>query len=310
MISFSHRVAQQCSPNSTLFRQPLTLFKMVNQSRGLSEQSKALGKLRKKTGYSLSICKKALNETNNDLAAAEKWLKDQAQAHGWAKAMKLQGRNTSQGLLGVKVSEQIGALVELNCETDFVANNSKFKKLLEDINLTCLRAPTLETGANFVQRELSEGEVGELVAPCGTKLSDLVALGIGQLGENLRLGGAVTFQAGAGSSIKLACLSHPNISRDSSEFLSGRYAALLAYTGEGRGLQGGVSEARLASQLCQHIIGMAPTSVCKEGDDAESQLINQTFLLDEDLKVGELLTAAGMEVHGFIRKEVGRGGSD
>jgi len=49
-----------------------------------------LAKLRKKTGYSLSICKKALGETNQDLGLAEKWLKDQAQAQGWAKAQKLQ----------------------------------------------------------------------------------------------------------------------------------------------------------------------------------------------------------------------------
>ena len=49
-----------------------------------------LATLRKATGYSLSICKKALGETGNDVAAAEQWLRDQAQQQGWAKAQKLQ----------------------------------------------------------------------------------------------------------------------------------------------------------------------------------------------------------------------------
>merc|ERR1719180_645333 len=98
----------------------------------------ALATLRKNTGYSLSICKKALAETENDVSAAEQWLKDQAQAQGWAKAQKLQGRNTSQGLPGVLVRDQTAAMVQLNCETDFVAKNQQFVSLLRSVAEGCI----------------------------------------------------------------------------------------------------------------------------------------------------------------------------
>merc|ERR1719433_2201580 len=87
----------------------------------------------------LSTFKKALGETGNDGAAAEKWLAEQAQALGLAKASKLQGRNTSQGLLGLRVNGGSAALVELNCETDFVARNQKFLGLLEEVCAACLK---------------------------------------------------------------------------------------------------------------------------------------------------------------------------
>lgn len=51
---------------------------------------------------------------------------------GWAKATKLAGRTALQGLVAVKFDKNHGALVELNCETDFVAKNDKFQKMIED----------------------------------------------------------------------------------------------------------------------------------------------------------------------------------
>ena len=50
-------------------------------------------------------------------------MQEQAQAQGWSKAQKLEGRNTTQGLIGMFVEGNCGAMVELNCETDFVAKN-------------------------------------------------------------------------------------------------------------------------------------------------------------------------------------------
>jgi elongation factor Ts len=60
-------------------------------------------------------------------------LKEQAQAQGWNKAQKLEGRNTTQGLIGLYVEGNSGAMVELNCETDFVAKNNKFHTLLNEV---------------------------------------------------------------------------------------------------------------------------------------------------------------------------------
>ena len=118
----------------------------------------SLGKLRKKTGYSLSICKKALEESGQDMAKAELWLREQAQAQGWAKAQKLEGRNTQQGLLGVQVVGDKAALVELNCETDFVARNAKFHSLLQVVASTCINKPIDGDGTeHVVQVKISYG---------------------------------------------------------------------------------------------------------------------------------------------------------
>lgn len=70
---------------------------------------------------------------------AETWLNEQAQAMGWAKATKLAGRTALQGLVAVKFDKNHGALVELNCETDFVAKNDKFQKMIEYTAIACYK---------------------------------------------------------------------------------------------------------------------------------------------------------------------------
>ncbi|KAG8267840.1 hypothetical protein J6590_041757 [Homalodisca vitripennis] len=97
-----------------------------------------LAKLRKKTGYPFGNCKKALEVNNNDLEKAEKWLEDQAKALGWSKAMKMESRNTPQGLVGIAWDKQYAAMVEVNCETDFVSKNDRFQKLVDIVARTCL----------------------------------------------------------------------------------------------------------------------------------------------------------------------------
>lgn len=66
-------------------------------------------------------------------------MNEQAQAMGWAKATKLAGRTALQGLIAVKYDTNHGALVELNCETDFVAKNEKFHKMMEDATSACFK---------------------------------------------------------------------------------------------------------------------------------------------------------------------------
>lgn len=69
---------------------------------------------------------------------AEEWLRQQAQALGWSKATKLEGRQTTQGLVGVAVNNNQGILVEINCETDFVARNAEFENIVKEAAETCL----------------------------------------------------------------------------------------------------------------------------------------------------------------------------
>lgn len=102
-------------------------------------EKSALAKLRKSTGYTFANCKKALELHNNDVDEAEKWLKEQAQAMGWSKANKLEGRATAQGLIGILIEKNIGALVEVNCETDFVARNNEFQAFVEKAANSCIK---------------------------------------------------------------------------------------------------------------------------------------------------------------------------
>jgi len=266
----------------------------------------ALATLRKNTGYSLSICKKALSENNNDVGAAEKWLKDQAQAQGWAKAQKLQGRNTSQGLLGVLIRSQTAAMVEVNCETDFVARNQQFVSLLRQVAESCVANASGKSEEDLSKSVLTQEAVSSSSSvEEGKTVGDLVALNIGQIGENIALGQARIFTASNG--VKLAAQCHPSVAGgEHQDFFCGRYAAVLAYSVSGSGsYPEDVSEEMFIKQLCQHIVGMGPTALDNE-DDKENSLLHQAFLLDEEKKVSEVLESAGVKIIDFVRAEVGR----
>ena len=83
--------------------------------------------LRDKTGAGMMDCKAALTETNGDMEAAIDWLRKK----GLSKAAKKAGRVAAEGLIGVAVGGNAGALVEVNSETDFVARNDQFKDFVK-----------------------------------------------------------------------------------------------------------------------------------------------------------------------------------
>ena len=87
--------------------------------------------LREKTGAGMMDCKKALSETGGDMQKAEEWLR----IKGIAKAGSKGGRTAAEGLVGsyIHMGGKIGVLVEVNCETDFVARNEDFQALVKDI---------------------------------------------------------------------------------------------------------------------------------------------------------------------------------
>ena len=87
--------------------------------------------LREKTGVGMMECKKALMETQGNLEQAQDYLRKK----GLADASKRSGRSTSEGIIEsyIHMGGQIGVMVELNCETDFVARNDQFKGLARDI---------------------------------------------------------------------------------------------------------------------------------------------------------------------------------
>src|SRR5436309_152841 len=92
----------------------------------MAEITAALVKeLREKTGAGMMDCKNALSATGGDIEAAIDWLRKK----GLAKAAKKSGRVAAEGLVGVAVQANLGVVVEVNSETDFVARNDDFQAL-------------------------------------------------------------------------------------------------------------------------------------------------------------------------------------
>ncbi|OLC05441.1 MAG: translation elongation factor Ts [Gemmatimonadetes bacterium 13_1_40CM_69_22] len=93
--------------------------------------AKLVAELRARTGAGMMDCKKALEQTGGDLEKAI----DLLRKTGAAKADKRAGREASQGVIAAYVhhNSRVGVLVELNCETDFVANTEEFKQLAKDL---------------------------------------------------------------------------------------------------------------------------------------------------------------------------------
>ena len=85
--------------------------------------------LREATGAGMMDCKKALEETDGDIEAAIDWLRKE----GLSSAAKKSTRAASEGLVGIKVINNCGAIVEINSETDFVARNEEFQSFVESV---------------------------------------------------------------------------------------------------------------------------------------------------------------------------------
>jgi elongation factor Ts len=105
--------------------------------------------LREKTGSGLMECKKALTDANGNLDEAATLLRKRGQAA----AEKKMGRSTSEGLVGsyIHTGGRVGVLIEVNCETDFVANTDEFKTLVKDLAMQVAAASP--SAARWVRRE-------------------------------------------------------------------------------------------------------------------------------------------------------------
>ncbi|XP_071876308.1 elongation factor Ts, mitochondrial [Bombus fervidus] len=280
-------------------------FRSIHTNYVLCYASKKtlLSKLRKKTGYTFVNCKKALELSDNDIVKAEQWLREQAQAQGWSQAMKLKSRTTPQGLIAMITNNNHGALVEINCETDFVARNKKFYDLTEIILATVLKhGMTIEQNSLVKKTMLCTESISKLCADDGKNLNDHSALTIGLLGENINIKRALCMSVQPG--LYLYGCTHPASANPASSSF-GRYGAFVVLKSDKR-------KEALGRQLCQHVIGMNPTKIgdarldqpCDNVDD-ESVMLYQEFLFDPTLSIQQLLQSEQAEVVDFIRFEMG-----
>uniref|UniRef100_A0A1I8J4I3 Elongation factor Ts, mitochondrial n=2 Tax=Macrostomum lignano TaxID=282301 RepID=A0A1I8J4I3_9PLAT len=268
-----------------------------------SVSKQALMQLRQTTGYPMLACRQALSRCNGDVSEAKAWLDERAQAEGWAKAEKLIDRTARQGLLGIVqrvASPNCLSLLELRCETDFVARNARFQTLLSEAcnSLADNFIASAPQGVTLVPQDRLLGlKLGD------SSLADSVASLVGSVGENIICGRALVFNAQP-DSLALYCHSpwqgepdaHPLQQSETGSCQFGRYAAAVAYSG---------GSEQLAYQICQHIVGRNPARLDspQPNPDPESEdaLLRQEFLLDETRLVGDVLQEAGMQVAGFFR---------
>ncbi|MEE8239830.1 MAG: translation elongation factor Ts [Nitrospirales bacterium] len=120
----------------------------------MAGSSTLVKQLREKTGAGILDCQKALRETDDDMGKAVDYLRQK----GLAAAEKKAGRQTNQGVIGtyVHAGSRIGVMIEVNCETDFVARNEEFQSLVRDL---CLQVAA--SRPSFVKREEVLAEVVE-----------------------------------------------------------------------------------------------------------------------------------------------------
>ena len=136
----------------------------------MASLSDLVKELREKTGAGILDCQKALTENGNSIDKAIDYLRQK----GLAAAQKKAGRETNQGLIHayIHAGGKIGVLIEVNCETDFVARNEQFKAFVNDLALQVAAAsPSYvrreEIAADIVAKERSiyEGQAKELGKP-------------------------------------------------------------------------------------------------------------------------------------------------
>ena len=135
--------------------------------------AKDVNELRTQTGAGMMDCKKALTECNGDIEAAVNWLREK----GIAKAAKKADRIAAEGLANVIIDGNKAAIIEVNCETDFVTKNAEFVELVETIAKTALAndAKSLDE-INALAVEGTEGTVADLVVAKTAKIGEKLSL--------------------------------------------------------------------------------------------------------------------------------------
>jgi elongation factor Ts len=158
-------------------------------------------RLREESGAGVMDCKRALDETGGNVEQAIKLLRER----GIASAEKKASRETSQGLVDayIHAGGRIGVLVEVNCETDFVARTDAFKQLVHDIAMQVAGIPTTLAVSEDGLPDDAEGPPEETVLLKQTFIKDssrtieqLVKEAIAQTGENIRIRRFTRFELG------------------------------------------------------------------------------------------------------------------
>jgi elongation factor Ts len=290
----------------------------------MAEITAALVKeLREKTGAGMMDCKRALSETAGDLEGAVDWLRKK----GLAAAAKKAGRVAAEGLIGAGTRPRIGAVVEVNAETDFVARNETFQAFVRNVTSTAL---TVGDDVEVLKAADYPGT--------GRNLGDELTHMIATIGENMALRRARRLEVKNGVVVSYV---HNALAPG-----LGKIGVLVALDSTG-------DEARLAAlgrQLAMHVAAANPQYLDVASVDAkaldrerdvlreqartsgkaeaiidkmvegrlrkfyeEVVLLEQTYVIDGESKVAKVVDAVAKEVGtpvrvtGFVRFALGEG---
>ena len=156
--------------------------------------------LRDRTGAGIMDTKRALESANGAMEEAEKALAEK----GLATAMKKGGRETSEGVVQsyVHTGNRIGAMVELNCETDFVARTAEFTELARDLAMQVAAMSPVHINRDVVPEDAGEVPAEEVlteqqyIRDPGKTVNELVTEMIAKVGENVRIRRIARFELG------------------------------------------------------------------------------------------------------------------
>ena len=157
-------------------------------------------RLREETGAGVMDAKRALEEASGDFDEARKLIRKQ----GIAAAAKRSERETSQGVVEAYIhgGGRIGALVEVQCETDFVARTNEFKQLAKDVAMQIAAMNPLGLTADDVPEDAPGNREDHallkqsFIREPSQTIEDLVQTAIGQTGENIKIGRFSRFELG------------------------------------------------------------------------------------------------------------------
>lgn len=262
-------------------------------------------KLREMTGAGIMDCKKALEASAGNIDKALSVLRDK----GIAQATKREGREAKEGLVGLKVQGQIGALVELNCETDFVARTDDFKNMLEK-----LKEKTFSIGESAV----TDAAVSDAILGLSGKLGEKVqcrragrldaANGVlgSYLHSNNKIGVLVALEVPQ-NEVAVQCARDlaMQIAASRAQFISSRDIPAELIEREKQFFLEDVKNkpANIQEKIAQGKLEKWFAEIC---------LLDQIFIKNEDQKVSQYLAEIGVKagasvkVQRFIRFEVGR----
>lgn len=263
--------------------------------------------LREITSAGMMDCKKALSETDGDMDAAIEYLRKK----GMASADKKAGRIAAEGVIAIAISDdkKKAAIVEVNCETDFVAKGDEFKGFADEIAKIVLNTGTTDVEALMGQTMSSGKSIDEtrreLIAKIGENMGvrriELVETSgqIGQYQHGEKIGVVVAMEGGDDALIRDVAM-HVAASKPTAISAKDVDAEVIE---KERNFQ--IEQAQSSGKPMEIIEKMIEGRMRKYLE--EVTLLGQSFVKDPDQTVEKLLKSNNAEVKSFVRLEVGEG---